>query len=809
MCLETATAAHNSGGQNDRKSGQIQLTVPRSLRADTNDLPKLKVPKRANSYTFPEENDSLTALEKERMAEKKKRLPPGYVNVSTKPLPGESVEEEGKVGKGNIYYVNTEVNTEDELSRNQIESRASHIQGTVGIETSAFKFQLDPTKPEIPISESHPLSKSPLQQKLSPQNTLESNQRNSGEFPSNNSQCIRNEISRPDEIRDTDEIKEKEKKFQNSLWIDGSINRSLSSTFCTNDFSKFIDEPMQKIYQSEPNFDIGLESSPVEFSSNRYKDENDKCNISSISFLDDPFWPSNSLDQVSNKENIFFDEARLQPSSPLKRPNSYQNVSLTSPLQDTQDLKPVVRHQNLPSNKKLEISLSSDQQNSDSSLKQYIHSAGGGCVSPIGDASPHILITSQNYFPYGKPSQFGNPSHNFSDNNPFLSLIRKEKESESIQSNKTNPFVWTTSQAKENKSQIEIHTMSQNTFSNPASFLKSQDVANAINTPIFRPNTTSTSNNPTHIHHHHFHHPDNQARVQINIGWNDTLHNQRGIDVEHTISFTPPPSIDFPSSSSNSNGRANVNMSDVDVNQSMQLVLKPKKNELSYKDLEKILLLNKALLKKCGWYYGKMKADESTALLRDTKPGTFLVRDSSDPKYWFSLSMQRGNATSDNDTNSENSGPTSIRIHFVNGKFQLDAEDRIRSLMPEFDTIIDLVQFYVSTSLYELKQVQEANLSCTDVKNKSFQNAKSGTLWVDSSGKLYQTIFLAYPLYRKDSPQSLSQMCRLTINKSLVSKITNDFSENIYKNHQYQDSVLRLNLPVRMKQFLQEYPNTI
>ena len=160
-------------------------------------------------------------------------------------------------------------------------------------------------------------------------------------------------------------------------------------------------------------------------------------------------------------------------------------------------------------------------------------------------------------------------------------------------------------------------------------------------------------------------------------------------------------------------------------------------------------------------------------------------------------------------TNAENSGPTSIRIHFVNGKFQLDAEDRIRPLMPEFDTIIDLVQFYVSTSLYELKQVENANLLITDDKNKSFQTAKSRTLWVDSSGKLYQTIFLAYPLYTKDSPQTLSQMCRLSINKSIVSKITNDFSENIYKNHQYLDSISSLNLPVRMKEFLQEYPNTI
>jgi hypothetical protein len=279
-----------------------------------------------------------------------------------------------------------------------------------------------------------------------------------------------------------------------------------------------------------------------------------------------------------------------------------------------------------------------------------------------------------------------------------------------------------------------------------------------------------------------------------------------------SISFTPPPSIDFPGSHHTSNEpnvtSQNNNASNGSMNENIRLVLKPKKQPLSYKDLENILLRNKNLLNKCGWYYGKMKADESTTLLNDTAPGTFLLRDSSDPKYWFSLSMQRGNNLGDAG-NKENSGPTSIRIHFVNGKFQLDAEDRIRNIMPEFDTIIDLIQYYVSTSLRELKKVEEGNSTNPNDKNKSFQNAKSQTLWVDSSGKLYQTIFLAYPLYKKDHTQSLSHRCRLTINSSIVSKITNEFTGNIYDRNQYIDSISKLNLPVRIQSFLEEYPNII
>ena len=39
--------------------------------------------------------------------------------------------------------------------------------------------------------------------------------------------------------------------------------------------------------------------------------------------------------------------------------------------------------------------------------KQYVNSAGGGCVSPVGDASPHILISSENHFPYNQSEIFG------------------------------------------------------------------------------------------------------------------------------------------------------------------------------------------------------------------------------------------------------------------------------------------------------------------------------------------------------------------------------------------------------------------
>ena len=720
MCLETVATANKDGGKTERKSEKIQMTIPHSLSASPPTFPKSKLIKRTNSYTFPDENEKLASKVKEEMAEKKKKLPPGYVNVSTKNLSNVGVDDDIKVVKENVFNVNTGVmKPEDVISRNQIESLTSQDLGNKAIETSAFKFELDPIKPEIPIRDSSSLSPSispPPQQKLSPKNTSARDQRISREFPSNNlSQCSRSDISKLDDLSGIVEIKREDDEIGDSRWLD-----------------------------------------------------------------------------MLNKEDIFFEEARSQPNSPLKRPNLYQNVSSSSPHQNSNPLKSSFHNPHLPTNKNLadakisELFSASSVQPINESSRQYLHSAGGSCVSPIGDTSPHIFITSENCFPYGRPNLPKNQTENLSVNNPFRPLINKEKKPELLMGNNTNPFVPAVSEENEHKNQLGFHKMSQSTTISQAPFLNSHDVTNAINTSIFNPNNTSTSIFPTQIHHHHFYHPE-----------------------QHNNSFTPPPPINSPRNEMNFIARQNNIFSDLDSNQIMPLVLKPKKNELSYKELEKILHLNKDLLKKCGWYYGKMRADESTALLADTKPGTFLIRDSSDPKCWFSLSMQRGKTTNNNIASPENSGPTSIRIHFVNGKFQLDAEDRIRSLMPEFDTIIDLVQFYVTNSLNALKQVQKGKSSKETEDDKISASAKSKTLWVDSSGKLYQTIFLAYPLYKKDSPQSLSQICRLSINKSIVSKITKDFSENVYQNQQYLDSVLKLNLPVRIQEFLEEYPNKI
>ena len=63
--------------------------------------------------------------------------------------------------------------------------------------------------------------------------------------------------------------------------------------------------------------------------------------------------------------------------------------------------------------------------------------------------------------------------------------------------------------------------------------------------------------------------------------------------------------------------------------------------------------------------------------------GTFLVRDSADPRYLYALSIQTER------------GPTSVRIHYTEGCFRLDADSLLAERLPKFRSVPDLIDFYV------------------------------------------------------------------------------------------------------------------
>jgi len=164
-------------------------------------------------------------------------------------------------------------------------------------------------------------------------------------------------------------------------------------------------------------------------------------------------------------------------------------------------------------------------------------------------------------------------------------------------------------------------------------------------------------------------------------------------------------------------------------------------------------------------------------LLQNTAGGSFLVRDSQDPRFLYSLSVQRSKE-----------GPTSVRIQFTNGKFSLDAEERIRDLMPPFDSVGELVEHYVS-------------LGGKHSSPKEF--------FIDNNleeRRISSPIILRQPLFK--SPPTLAHFSRLAINRSMATK-QNMQASSILKQAVEKDEMKTLKLPPKLLEFLKMYPLSI
>ncbi|GAB6020596.1 hypothetical protein CHUAL_003275 [Chamberlinius hualienensis] len=139
-------------------------------------------------------------------------------------------------------------------------------------------------------------------------------------------------------------------------------------------------------------------------------------------------------------------------------------------------------------------------------------------------------------------------------------------------------------------------------------------------------------------------------------------------------------------------------------------------------------------LENSGFYYGQLSWQEASKLLKSTQVGTYLVRNSSDPAYLFALSVQT------------ECGPTSIRIHYANGLFKLDAEDIIQGDMPRFNCVVKLIDYYA-----RYNNGDESTSGCRLV-------------WLDGSGRRDRVVVIKKPLYNQ--VRSLQHLCRISVNKN-------------------------------------------
>ncbi|XP_006781126.1 suppressor of cytokine signaling 2 [Neolamprologus brichardi] len=160
-------------------------------------------------------------------------------------------------------------------------------------------------------------------------------------------------------------------------------------------------------------------------------------------------------------------------------------------------------------------------------------------------------------------------------------------------------------------------------------------------------------------------------------------------------------------------------------------------------------------LRNTGWYWGSLTANEAKEILQDTSEGTFLLRDSSQRDYLFTISAMTS------------AGPTNLRIEFKHGKFKLDSVVLVKPKLKQFKSVVHLVEYYVQLSRSSDKAASASNSRVSPVP-------PNGTV----------QLLLTKPVYT--STPSLQHLCRITINQ---------------RTRQVQD----LPLPNRLKDYLSDY----
>lgn len=157
-------------------------------------------------------------------------------------------------------------------------------------------------------------------------------------------------------------------------------------------------------------------------------------------------------------------------------------------------------------------------------------------------------------------------------------------------------------------------------------------------------------------------------------------------------------------------------------------------------------------LQESGFYWGAFTGKEANAILATEAAGTFLIRDSSDNRHLFALSVKTA------------SGTKNLRILCDTASFYLQTDPKNIQSVPHFDCVLKLVHYYMS---------------------QSKSNSHTGSTYHIYSGGEKTPLELLKPLPYNLS--TLQHLCRKTVNGHL------DISTG------------RDQLPHHVKVYLQEY----
>uniref|UniRef100_A0A8C0ITZ4 Suppressor of cytokine signaling 3 n=1 Tax=Chelonoidis abingdonii TaxID=106734 RepID=A0A8C0ITZ4_CHEAB len=130
-----------------------------------------------------------------------------------------------------------------------------------------------------------------------------------------------------------------------------------------------------------------------------------------------------------------------------------------------------------------------------------------------------------------------------------------------------------------------------------------------------------------------------------------------------------------------------------------------------------------------GFYWGSLSGAEAKRLLSPHPPGAFLVRDSSDHRHLFTLSLRTG------------AGITNLRIQQQGAAFHLETQPGAPS-PPAFACVVQLVEHYLAQAGHP-----------------------GGPCYLEAQGSRPEPLALARPLRCKVA--SLQELCRRAVRASI------------------------------------------
>ena len=177
----------------------------------------------------------------------------------------------------------------------------------------------------------------------------------------------------------------------------------------------------------------------------------------------------------------------------------------------------------------------------------------------------------------------------------------------------------------------------------------------------------------------------------------------------------------------------------------------------------------------CSFYFGRLSASEASRKLSACSVGTFLLRDSSDRRFLFALTVQT------------HRGPTSVRLaRDESGRFRLDCDRSYRSTMPTFASVVDLVRFYFRPA---------EDRRCILVNNSGTENSIPVTLsaYLTASG----------------NPPTLADLARLCVHHARRRNLERSSTQSSERKHKCVECFVDLLPPYvdeKTKTFLARYP---